>query len=222
MEIQNTSSLENHHIFALIVGASGVGKTSLVKTLDHKKTLILSAESGLLSVKDVSVDFIQIKTFDDLIDAYKFLSKNESDYENIFIDSLTEIAEILFQQIKPEYSKSQKFGLYEEYSERLIKFLKTLRDMNNFNIWMTCLDKLQSKDNTEVVTMDLIQKSLSKKIPQIFDEVFYMQSVLRDNGDNVRVLITDNIIIDFAKDRSGKLDRYEKPDLQIITNKIFS
>ena len=80
---------------------------------------------------------------------------------------------------------------------------------------------LTKKDFTEVVSIDLIQKSLSKKIPKLFDEVFYMTSVEHD-GEMKRILATDNTVVDFAKDRSGNLEKYELPDLGWVYNKIFN
>ena len=69
--------------------------------------------------------------------------------------------------------------------------------------------------------MDMHQKSLSKSIPKLFDEVFYMTTVEHD-GEMKRIIATDNTIIDFAKDRSSKLNKYELPNLGNIYNKIFN
>ena len=40
----------------LIAGPTGVGKTSLLRTLDPKATLFIDAEAGDLSVRDVPID----------------------------------------------------------------------------------------------------------------------------------------------------------------------
>ena len=86
----------------------------------------------------------------------------------------------------------------------------------------TALDKMAAKDFTEVVSIDLKQKSLAKRLPALFDEVFYLQIHEKEDGSKVRALCTCNETIDFAKDRSGKLEKYEKPNLQDINNKIFN
>ncbi len=220
MDIQKTNELEFHHIFAIIVGSSGSGKTTLAGTLPDNETLIISAESGLLSLRRKEIDFVKVKSFDDLISIFNKL-KNGMKYKHIFIDSITEIGEIVFSHYKPQFDKSKNFALYEAYSETMTRLLKSLRDMDKYNIWLTCLDKLGDKDGSDTVTLDLVQKSLSKKIVSFFDEVFYLTSIDKD-GEKKRFISTDNTYIDFAKDRSGALDKFEKPDLGLITNKIFN
>lgn len=217
MEVQKTNELKFHHIFAIIVGSSSSGKTTLAGTLPSEETLIISAESGLLSLRKKEIDFIKVKTFEDVIQVFNLL-KNGVEYKHIFIDSLTEIGEIVFAHFKPQFDKSKNFALYDAYSETMIKFLKSLRDMDKYNIWLTCLDKLSENDS---IILDIVQKSLSKKIVSFFDEVFYLTSIEKE-GERKRFISTDSTFIDFAKDRSGSLDKFEKPDLSEITKKIFN
>ena len=44
----------------LIVGPTGVGKTSLLRTLDPTRTLFVDIEAGDLSVLDLAVDTIRV------------------------------------------------------------------------------------------------------------------------------------------------------------------
>jgi len=50
---------------AVILGPSGVGKTTLLRTLDPVSTLFIELEAGDLSVQDVPVDTIRPATWDD-------------------------------------------------------------------------------------------------------------------------------------------------------------
>src|SRR4051812_49045287 len=74
---------------ALTYGPSGIGKTRFGATASN--ALFISAEAGLLSVTDRSVNNAEIKSMADLRDAYEFLSKPGHGYETVVIDSLTEI-----------------------------------------------------------------------------------------------------------------------------------
>lgn len=221
MNITKTSDIENHHIFALIVGASGVGKTSLAKTLNHDETLILSAESGLLSIKDVSIDVVTIKSREDLLSTFDTLANTETKYKNIFIDSLTEIGQVTMTELEPDFTPAQTFGLWKKYEDRIVNLVKAFRDMAKYNIYFTALDKMETKDHVNTISIDLKKAKLSKSLPAYFDEVFYYQKHKREDGSITRALCTDSDDVDFTKDRSGKLDKYEKPDLQAINDKIF-
>ena len=85
MQIIKTSDVEHQHIFGLVVGSAGSGKTTLAKTLPHDETIILSCESGLLSLHDVSIDAVNINSSQDLIDAYTLVKSSK--YKHVFIDS---------------------------------------------------------------------------------------------------------------------------------------
>jgi hypothetical protein len=54
---------EQRGVKALIVGPAGVGKTSLLRTLDPTTTLFVDAEAGSLSVQDVPVDEIRLESW---------------------------------------------------------------------------------------------------------------------------------------------------------------
>jgi hypothetical protein len=59
---------EDRGVHALILGHFGVGKTSLLKTLDPATTLFINVEDGDLAVYDVEVSHIRPQTWQDLRD----------------------------------------------------------------------------------------------------------------------------------------------------------
>lgn len=59
---------------ALIVGPAGVGKTSLLRTLDPETTLFVDLEAGDLSVQDVPADSLRPQTWEECRDLACFLA----------------------------------------------------------------------------------------------------------------------------------------------------
>jgi hypothetical protein len=124
-------------IKAVILGPSGIGKTTLLKTMDPQKTLFFDLEAGDLAVEGWPGDTIQPRTWDDcrtlaaLIAGpnpalradqpysqahFDFLNQNgEAEayaaYDTVFIDSITVAGRLCFQWAKgqPE-AFSEKTG----------------------------------------------------------------------------------------------------------------
>ena len=79
----------------LIYGQAGSGKTYATQSMPGK-VLVISAEAGLLSIKDASnVSAIEVKGYDDLREVYAALKSGELAYDSVCLDSVSEISEIL-------------------------------------------------------------------------------------------------------------------------------
>ena len=223
MKIQNTNTLKFTNFNCLIIGKSGVGKTTLAKTI-FGKTIVVSLESGLLALKDCNIDYIEIAGINGIekVENFRSIIKSlsVSDYENIFIDSLSELAQCFVEVASnefPEDSKAlKKWGLYNEMMTKMVKFI---RDMNK-NVFFTCLEKTEKDEaNRRFIVPDL-PGSISHKLPQYFDCVLAYITFEKD-GEKVRKLLTDSTQTYTAKDRSGKLLQLEEPDLSKIIEKIY-
>jgi len=220
MEVKSTKDIAPSKINALIYGQSGAGKTTLAGTLTGK-TLLVSLESGLLSLRQSAVDYIEIEG-DKMNHLRKVLdfAKN-SDYENIFIDSLTEVAQLFVDNAKKDYPEDrQTMKMWGRYSETVTAFIKYCRDMNK-NVFFTALEKNTQDEVGRRFCLPEMQGSIASKCPAFFDFVFNLK-IYKKEEEEVRALLTKNKETFICKDRSGKLNEYEKPDLQLIIDKVFN
>ena len=234
MKITSTKSSENHAIKCLIYGESGIGKTYIASTLPGK-TLIISAESGLLSLAGFDIDMIDLNFNDSgkvnskttrleefkKIIAWLHTEEIQKKYNNIFIDSLTEIAQNLVESLLVKYpNRSDALVLWGEYAKEISYIIKLFRDLPKFNVIMTALVKFDKDDTDQRYAMIDLQGSIVNRLPQFFDEVFFYNIILGENKKLVRVLQTSKSDRFVAKDRSGKLLPVEIPNLSAIFDKI--
>lgn len=208
----------------LVYGDAGIGKTSLAATApNHSEVIILSAESGLLSIADTDIAVLKIEEMQDLLDAYNWLTTDEQgmSYKWVVLDSLSEIAEVVLAAEKLKAGKDKR-AAYVPMQEIIESMIKDFRDLPR-NILMTCKLESYQDDNKMVIKRPmLVGQKLPVNIPYLFDEVFHMHSGIDADGHEYRALQTQPDRKTVAKDRSGKLDMYEYPDLGHIASKILN
>lgn len=226
MEVKSLKDELPRRINALIFGPSGFGKTTLAKTLIGK-TLIINAESGLLSISGEDMDYVTIEgetAKDKVILLGSILKQLQQgvEYDNIFIDSLTEINQVFIEYHFDliGWDKSKSLPTWGDVAKSMRGFIKSFRDLSQYSVYMTALDKVDKDEiGRRFITPD-INGSLAKSVAQFFDEVFYYTKIEKEDKQ-VRVLVTDGTDKFTAKDRSGKLDKLMAPDLGAIQEKIY-
>lgn len=220
INIQSTKDVANDGVKALVYGESGIGKTTLMGTLENQ--IILSAESGLLALQDRDIDYIEINTLEDIYEAYNFLhdSDEAKKYETIGLDSISEIGEVVLTNYKKNYPDARK--AYGDLADDLGLLIRKFRDIKGKNVIFSAKQVRITDDDTGVTTYmaSMPGKNLLNGLPYFFDEVFFMTLMANDEGVEYRVLKTGKGFGYHSKDRSGTLNSIEEPNLGKIFAKI--
>lgn len=209
-----------HGVKALIYGRAGVGKTYLARTAPQP--LIVSAESGLLALRDVEIPVVTIHTIAELDELYAWVSQSaEADqFYTIFIDSLSEIAEVVLSNAKATVKDPR--AAYGELTDRMLINVKRFRDLSGKHVIMTAKQEAIKDENTGIIATgpSMPGRQLGPALPYLFDEVLRLGIGKTPEGEQFRFLQTAPDLQFDAKDRSGSLEFMEQPDLTVIINKI--
>ena len=215
IQLKSTGDIHAKGLKVLVYGQAGSGKTTLTKTLP--KPVVLSAEDGLLSLKDDNIPFIEIKSIGDLHEAYSWLSESD-EFESVVLDSISEIAEVVLAHEK----KVNKDGraAYGEMDVQLSEIIRAFRDLNMHVLMTAKLEKQQDEMGRMLYFPSLPGNKTAQKLPYFFDEVLALRIEKDEEGKTQRALMCDSDGLWLAKDRSGKLEAWETPDLGEIIAKI--
>jgi hypothetical protein len=212
-------------INVVLIGPAGIGKTSQIASVledNGNKVCVVSAESGLLPVRDHvksgRVIGWEISSFDDIREVYKKLTTGDQFLDQVkwvFIDSLTEVSSQCLEAMKAKYpTASDSYRMWGDYNDRMTVMIKAFRDIKYYNVVFTCLDAVEKDElNRRYVGPAIAGSQLKERLTSYFDEVLYMTTMKQEDGTEQRVFITQPYERYPAKDRSGKLDLIEKPDL---------
>ena len=217
--VRSTKHYKANGVKILVYGREGAGKTRLCATLPSP--IILSVEAGLLSLADYDIPSIEIATLEDLSNAFKWLAESEQgkQYQSICLDSITEICETILSNEKLREKDGRK--AYGNMNEKIIALVKLFRDIPDRNIYMSAkMDRMEDDINQVVYAPSLPGKKAQQDLPYYFDEVFALRVERDSEGVPHRMILTQPDGRYTAKDRSGKLDMWEKPDLGAIIRKI--
>ena len=218
-KITNTKDVSSAYIKVLVHGPAGSGKTRLCATTGGKP-IIISAESGLLSLRGNDLDVWEIKTINDLREAYAFLTDDKA-YDWICIDSISEIAEVCLAEEKVINKDPRK--AYGELTDTMNEMVRLFRDLHK-NIYMSSKqDKVKDETTGQIFFGPSAPgQKVAAAMPYFFDEVFALHTWKDAEGKMQSGLQTQRDTQYEAKDRSGALDIIEPPNLAHIYNKILT
>lgn len=220
MQFLSTDSVHAQGIKTLVYGGAGTGKTTLCATAPAP--VIISVESGLLSLSGYSLPYIVPDSIADLY-ALAAAAPSWANCQTVCLDSLTEIAEKLLSVELKRAGKDPRRA-YGEMATQMLDITKAFRDIPGKNVYVSAKMErsMDGGTNTMLYQPMMPGQQVGQQLPYLFDEVFQLH--VYDNPQNpkekLRILRTQPDAQYTAKDRSGKLDVWETPDLTHIFNKI--
>lgn len=150
-------------------------------------------------------------------------------YKTVFVDSITVASRLCFAwaQKQPEAfsektGKPDTRGAYGILGREMIRWLTNLQHCPKDIILVGILDTEKDELNRIQHTPQVEGSKTGRELPGIFDQVVTLTMLAGDDGSQYRALVCrqDNQWGYPAKDRSGRLEQIEPPDLGALIKKI--
>lgn len=150
-------------------------------------------------------------------------------YKTVFVDSITVASRLAFQwaQKQPEAisektGKPDTRGAYGLLGREMIRWLTNLQHCPKDIILVGILDSEQDDLKRWVHTPQVEGSKTGRELPGIFDQVVTLTTLQTDEGKSYRAFVCQqqNNWSYPAKDRSGRLEMIEPPDLGGLITKI--
>jgi len=241
-----------------IVGPSGVGKTTLAKTLPPDSTLFVDLEAGTLAIEGWNGNILKVRTWEyarDLVCLLhgpdlsrrpeQYYSQNHYDqalvsygpetieqlapYKIFFFDSITVAARLCFNwalgqpDAYNDKGKKDTRGAYGLLGREMVDWLTHIQHIEGRSvIVVSILDNKKNDMGMPTFEMQIEGQKASRELPGIFDLVMTMNYFTTPEGLRFRGLCCHDMNPWGypAKDRSGRLDLIEEPDLTKLMTKI--
>jgi hypothetical protein len=221
IKITSTKNYASEGVKVLVSGPAGIGKTVLCASAPSP--IIISAEAGLLSLAGEDLPVIEVTSVSDVMDAYEFLtsSAEANQYKTLCLDSISEIGEVLLAEYK-KLNKDPR-AAYGQLNDDMASLIRSFRDIKGKHVYFSAKQSRLAEDGSGRIYFkaSMPGKTLLNGLPYFFDEVFVMNIGKLEDGTLYRYLQTSkDLRHEDCKDRSGKLDAVEKPDLSYIFDKI--
>lgn len=207
---------------ALVYGGPGMGKTPIIKTAP--RPVLCVVEPGMLSMRDaVNIPAWDAYTPERIDEFFKWLftSAEAKNFDTVGIDSVSQLAEIILTQELNRNKDGRK--AYGEMSRRVMEIVNALYYFPNKHIYL--IAKQASADENGVTTKKpyFPGQDLNVKVPHLYDEILHLGEVnIPGQAKPVvgfRCLPTFGIM---ARDRSGRLNEIEPPNLDAIFKKCMT
>jgi AAA domain len=247
---------ERRGIKMLIAGPTGVGKTSLLRTVEPTRVLFVEGEAGDLSVQDLPLDTLRISDWPTArnlacriggpnpsfsptscysqahYEAIGGALENLDRYDIIFVDSITAISRLSFRHAEQQPESFSRTGAkdvrsaYGLHGREMLQWLHQLQLVQGKHvIFIGILEKVFDEFNRPLgFQVQMEGSKVPREIGAIVDEFIVMDFLnFGDRKPPVRGFVCSSpnrFGFSCCKDRSGRLEMIEPPDLGALIAKI--
>ena len=219
IQLKSTRNVAVNGVKLLVYGQAGAGKTTLIRTLPDP--IVLSAEAGLLSLRDSDIPYIEISDMATLREAYEWLANSDEakQFRSVALDSISEIGEVVLSAEKKKSGDPRQ--AYGAMQDQMADVIRSFRDLPGRHVYMSAkAEKAQDDQGHILQSPGMPGNKAAQSLPFYFDEVLALRVHRTEDNETQRALMCHSDGVWQAKDRSGKLDFWEAPDLGAIINKI--
>jgi hypothetical protein len=170
---------------------------------------------------DVDLPSIAINSVEDLMEAYVYLTTNEEgmSFSDISLDSITDIAETCLSSEKKKSADGR--AAYGNNNDKVAEIIRMFRDIPGRNIYFSAqLDKVTDEKGRLLYGPSMPGKTLTQGLAYYFDIVLALRVEALEDGTVVRMFQTQTDGLWQAKNRGGRLEMWEEPDLGRIIRKV--
>jgi hypothetical protein len=226
---------ESAYFNMLVYGESGIGKTTLagsaVEVPEMRPVIFLDIEGGTLSLRDryPEVEKVRIDSWDDLVETYKGLRENPTEYRTVVLDSISELQEFGMDEImlrairKAEDEGDERdpdlpsIGEHGKSANRMRKVIRRFRDLP-MNTIFTALERVDIDPKRRKFIKPQVSPNLSGQLAGFLDVVLYMYNKEVD-GEIRRIVLSRTTDEVTAKDRTNRLpETIVDPTMSVIYN----
>ena len=223
MKILNTDQVlvQNH---CLVYGPAKIGKTYLATTAPTP--FVLDMDQGVSCLKGLHIPYGNITTWAEWLDAYQWVisSAEAKKYDTIFVDDLTELAELFLVMEKPRHKNLMQ--AYGALNDTMMRTIRSLRQITDRTIVFNCKqDKIKDELVGGMIYGPMIPgKAVAPMLPYLVGEVYHLFLWQDDKGATHRCFHTARDATNQfdAGSRSGKLAPIEFAHLGNIFTKVKS
>jgi hypothetical protein len=220
IKIISTKNYGTDGVKVLVYSPPGFGKTRLCATAPNP--FIISAEGGLLSLREYDIPSVEITSVKMLNESYRWATESEEakQFDTICLDSITDVAEVLLGEYKKEEKDPRQ--AYGRLNDDMAGIIRSFRDLKGKHVYFTAKQTKFTDEKTGLTTYmpGMPGKTLLNGLSFFFDEVFCIRTGQLDDGTLYKYLQTYADFQYDAKDRSGALPPKAKPNLTEVFNLI--